>query len=99
MKAVDLNIKGIKCDGDNCDYKDETVEFKDYGVWLNKPCPRCGSNLLTQKDLDITRILIKLANIINWFAKPFIKPNKNTKKVTVDVEMDGTGRVNFKPRN
>ena len=30
MKAVNLNIKGIKCDNPNCDYHNEEVVFYDY---------------------------------------------------------------------
>lgn len=49
--ALELSIKGIKCDNPNCDYINKDVEFKDYKKWINKPCPKCGANLLTQKIL------------------------------------------------
>jgi len=56
-----LNISGIKCD--HCDFKDETVEFKDYGLWLNKPCPKCGENLLTREDYDFCTMMYGMNNM------------------------------------
>ncbi len=55
-----LKISGIKCD--NCSYKDDSVKFEDYLEWLNKPCPDCGENLLTQKDYDYC---INMDNLLN----------------------------------
>lgn len=99
MKAANLMIKGIKYDNPNCDFMDNTVEFKDYKDWLNKPCPKCGENLLTQKDLDAVKALIKITNIVNWIMKPFIQLNNNTKRTIMIAEMNGTGQVKFKPKD
>lgn len=96
MKAIEFNIKGIKCDNPDCDFRDETVKFEDYPLWLNRPCPKCGWNLLTQADLDATKALIKLVNIINWITKPFMFILKKTKRIKVFAEMNGTGKVKFK---
>ena len=41
-------IGGIKCDNPSCDFRDESIPVEDYKNWLNKPCPICGSNLLTK---------------------------------------------------
>lgn len=56
---------GIKCDNPECCYADETVKVEDYKDWLNKPCPECGSNLLTQADYDNVQMLIKVAKLLN----------------------------------
>lgn len=90
-EALELNIKGIKCD--NCDYKNEDVKFEDYENWLNKPCPECGANLLTQEDLDVTKALIDLTNLVNRILP---EASSDEKKVTMDVEMNGTGKINLK---
>jgi len=45
-------IKGLKCDNPECDYKDEDIPGSDYEQYINKPCPDCGENLLTQDDYD-----------------------------------------------
>lgn len=89
--ALELNIKGIKCD--TCNWRDETVKFEDYPKWLNKPCPVCGANLLTEADLKSVKRLIRLTKLFN---KIFPKIDDNTKRVTASVEMDGTGEMKFR---
>lgn len=96
MQAIDLTIKGIKCDNPDCDFRNDTIEFIKYKEWLNKPCPKCGANLLTQKDLNATRRLIKLSNLFNKLMKLFMRQAQDTKMINVAVEMNGTGEVNFK---
>lgn len=96
MQANNLIIKGIKCDNPNCEFRNDNVEFMEYKDWLNKPCPMCGANLLTQKDLNATKRLIKLSNFFNKLMKPFMRQAQDTKMINVAVEMNGTGEVNFK---
>jgi hypothetical protein len=98
-KAVELNIKGIKCD--HCDYKELNVKFEDYDKWLNKPCPTCGENLLTEADLNSLKVMIQLANVANemfpgGFDGDNSKASKFEKKIKGVVEMNGTGRMNIK---
>lgn len=64
-KNVDMIIKGIKCDNPNCDFVDMDIPFEDYDNWLNKPCPKCGANLLTQKDYDACKIMMKISGFLN----------------------------------
>lgn len=90
-EALELNIKGIKCD--KCDYMNEDVKFEDYESWLNKPCPKCGANLLTQEDLESTKALINLTNLVNRILP---KAPSDEKRVTMDVEMNGTGEMHLK---
>jgi ssDNA-binding Zn-finger/Zn-ribbon topoisomerase 1 len=93
--AMELKIKGIKCDNKSCDYRNENVDFEEYENWLNKPCPKCGANLLTQKDLDNTKALANLTNIINAIL-PKSEAEGDGEKIILNVEMDGTGNMNFK---
>ena len=46
------NNGGIKCDNPKCDFLDQDSPDERIAEWLNVPCPKCGENLLTQKDLD-----------------------------------------------
>ena len=89
-KALELNIKGIKCDV--CDYKAEDVKVEDYSEWLNKPCPKCGANLLTQEDFDTTMMLLSMVNHLNEILPP---PKQDEEVVTANIEMNGTGSINF----
>lgn len=63
MKLAECTIYGIKCD--HCDYRDDSVQFEDYPLWLNRPCPKCGANLLTQADFDAVVHLLKTCEEIN----------------------------------
>jgi predicted nucleic-acid-binding Zn-ribbon protein len=90
--AINLKIQGIKCD--NCDYRDNNVEFTEYEQYLNKPCPWCGAPLLTQADLDATKNIIKLTNAFNGFFEALgFNPIDNEGKVIGKIEMNGTGKA------
>jgi len=91
--ALDLSIHGIKCDNIDCDFVDMEVKVEDYDKWLNKPCPKCGTNLLTQEDFDNTQLIISLVNTMN---KILPQDKNNEGKVEMNIEMDGTGEMNFK---
>ena len=56
---------GLKCDNPNCDWSDASIEFKDMAKWLNKPCPICGENLLTEEDYKNAQALFAAINILN----------------------------------
>lgn len=90
-EALRLDIKGIKCD--KCDYKDMSVRFEDYKKWLNKPCPKCGANLLTIEDYISTKALIITTNIIN---KILPKVEDDTEEKHMSIEMNGTGEIKIK---
>jgi predicted nucleic acid-binding Zn-ribbon protein len=90
--ALHLTIKGIKCDNPDCEYRNEDVSMTDYEKWLNKPCPKCGSNLLTQADFDATRALIAATEVLNGVIP---KAEDDEKMATVSIEMNGTGDINF----
>lgn len=90
--AAELNIKGIKCDNPECDFKDDDAKFEDYNKWLNKSCPKCGANLLTQEDFDNTMMLLSMVHCLNEILPPL---NNDKEIVTANIEMDGTGKVDF----
>lgn len=92
---IEMQIKGIKCDAQACDYVDQDVTVEQYEQWLNKPCPQCGANLLTQEDFDQVHLLISLTNMMN---QVFPQREEGEEDVVVSAEMNGTGEVNFKPK-
>ena len=91
-KAIEVKAGGIKCDNKNCDYVNRKVRIKDYPNWVNKPCPKCGENLLTVRDYKTLIWLLRLVKILNLI---FPASKENTKKVKVIAETDGNGRVFF----
>ena len=86
-KILTFEIAGIKCD--HCDWRDDSVRYEDYDLWLNVPCRKCGSNLLTEADLKTTKWLMRIAWWINFFFGwiGYFKKNDYYGK----VEMNGTG--------
>ncbi len=91
MKAATLKISGIKCDNPTCDYKDENVSLHEYELWLNKPCPCCGENLLTEEDYNTVKLMAAMVQIANEAPQPM--NNVDEPIVEVSVGMNGTGSV------
>lgn len=91
-KTMTLNISGIKCD--HCDYSDMEVEAVDYPDWLNRPCPKCGENLLTDSDYQTVLHMTEVARLVNSLSvdAPVEKTQgKGNLKVTFDL--NGTGKA------
>ncbi|MDP4087622.1 MAG: hypothetical protein Q8934_23955 [Bacillota bacterium] len=87
---VDLNIYGIKCD--SCDFNDMSVKVEEYSEWVNKPCPKCGANLLTEDDYNNVKMLMEIAKLANSIL-PSNESNKE--RVSMEVKMNGTGKMDF----
>ena len=88
-----LNIKGIKCDSKDCDYDEPNIVADKYSEWLNKPCPECGANLLTQADYDAVEMLMLVTEKINKYCP---QSEEGDKTATVSIGMDGTGKMDFR---
>lgn len=92
-----LKIHGIKCD--HCTYKDMNVQPEDYEAWLNRPCPECGENLLTQKDYDmVLHLQEKTAQMNAGFNKlpKFLQKllvGKQNKTQHIPIDADGSGKI------
>ncbi|PEH48043.1 hypothetical protein [Enterococcus faecium] len=95
MKFVDLNVRGIKCDNPECEYSDMAVKCENYPQWLNKPCPKCGTNLLTQEDLDATEQLMEIVNLTNEILKDSGLEKQDMDEFVIPVEANGTGELSF----
>jgi hypothetical protein len=71
-KIGEINSKGLKCDAKGCDYRDDSIEGKDYHKWVNAPCPKCGESLLTPKDFAFIKKLERTMLIVNIVCAPFV---------------------------
>ncbi|WP_298199568.1 hypothetical protein [Desulfosporosinus sp.] len=87
MQAIKMNIGGIKCDNKECDFNYMAVKFEDYTDWLNKPCPKCGSNLLTEKDYFAVKAMFDITAMINETVPDV--PDEELCKMSVDFHGDG----------
>lgn len=88
--AIKLNISGIKCDA--CDYKDMSVKVEEYPKWVNKPCPKCEANLLTESDFNNVQ---KMIEQVEEFNRTNQKRTVGGKNIRMTAEMNGTGSVDF----
>jgi len=80
----------VKCDNPLCDYEvsNDTKDPNnpDLKEYLNRPCPKCGENLLTEKDYKEFLKMMKLVRIINKMSRFLrIKPKSDDKQVLVSV--------------
>ncbi|MBB6622049.1 hypothetical protein H7E67_01270 [Clostridium gasigenes] len=90
--ALEMNMGGIKCDNPNCDFNDMNVNAEDYKEWLNKPCPKCGENLLTEEDYRNTKFLLEMVKVAN---RIYPKRKDDEEIVTMSVAMNGDGEMDF----
>lgn len=98
MDAIVMDIKGIKCDNETCDYEDMSVEF-DPDFFLEKPCPKCGESLFTQADYNTLKLMMGAMKSVNTAVDNMGLGEEAFAKepvVKVAVEMDGTGLPGFK---
>lgn len=84
LQLSGLRCIGIKCDA--CSWRDDDAELGEMPLWLNAPCPACGTNLLTFEDLR----LLTLMQLIAW------KGPAPDESVPVRLEMDGSGTGRLK---
>lgn len=92
-QAIKMNIGGLKCDTKDCVYRDDSIKVEDYVDWIDKPCPKCGGNLLTKADYNNVQMMINLVNLTNGM---FPAPKEDEQLFKISVDMDGTGKMDTK---
>ena len=94
MGNIQLQDHTIQCDNPKCDYQ-TIAQIAEFGKWVNKPCPICGENLLTQGDYDRFMIVVKALDIANGLVENMnpddlgdpVKMTVNThKSLTITIE-------------
>lgn len=94
---VNVFCSGIKCDNTSCDFADDTVKFEEYEDWLDKPCPKCGENLLTEEDLAAVIALMEGASIMNEFFGNLDAGIVDSPWVKIPLNLNGTGVIEILP--
>lgn len=82
---------GIKCDNPTCDYiSEKNVSIEEAKDWIDRPCPKCGANLLTKKSYKTMKRLINFIEVFNFIA-PARKEGCEDKyaSMLLDVNYDG----------
>lgn len=85
-----FQVKGLKCDNPNCNYKDMSIQAEEYKNYINHPCPNCGCSLLTKADYKAVKRLYLLSLIFK-----FLKVNPNTGN-QYSVNLNGKGQMKIK---
>lgn len=62
LEMIDLSLI---CNRKLCKFEIGGIRYKDIAKWLNKPCPKCGDNLLTMKDFDRMVYVKQIQNLVN----------------------------------
>lgn len=69
MEKKELNIElsgcGVFCDNEKCTWESPLVDRKQYIDWVNKPCPLCGENILTEQDYQQSKQMEVIIDFLN----------------------------------
>jgi hypothetical protein len=94
-----IKISGLKCD--NCTWRNDSVPFSDYQACIGMPCPKCGNNILTQKEYDDCVRMIKKVEKIEGVlhALRWLNPLYYFRLIMGDNRKERTLTVEYPKRN
>ena len=69
QQNIEMIGGGLVCDNEKCDYEDMSIKQSDYKDWVNKPCPKCGENLLTEEDFINAEKMQLAVNFMNSLSQ------------------------------
>ena len=94
---IKADIHGLKCDKPGCNWNDMSVPYTDYEKSIDKPCPDCGSNLLTQSDYDQVLKMVQAVEMINMYsAEDLEEIAKNLTEEEIDGALDTMNQLKMK---
>lgn len=91
-EAIKCQQSGIKCDNTNCDYKID-VNYSEYINYVNKPCPLCGENLLTEKDYKSAKLVHGVVNLFNKVLPKRKSTHDESKDANMKIEFNNDGKL------
>ena len=70
MKNIEIveESQGLQCDNPKCDWTDATIGMKTMKDWINRPCPKCGENVLTEHDYNLAKSLDDIIAFVNTLS-------------------------------
>ncbi len=101
MKNIEYIGGGIRCDNPNCDYVNDSVKIEDYKDWVNKPCPKCGANLLTEEDFYNVNLLFSVVDLCNEIPPDLLDINSHPdeKKMSFKIDVHNGFKVSEDNKN
>lgn len=92
---IEFQIQGIRCDTEGCDFEDRSVLAENLVDWVDRPCPKCGANLITEDDWDMIDKMLAFTEITNRLieqnALGFALPNENGEFDAIALGIDDGG--------
>lgn len=100
MKNIEIvRDGGIKCDNQKCDWTDETVTREQMPDWIDKPCPKCGENVLTKEDYVRYESTMLAVDYINTFSESDMKElgfDPSDPKILAEVDTHNEIKIKIK---
>ncbi len=93
---IEFKESGIQCDNPECNYTNSEVTYEIQHEWIDKPCPKCGHNLLTQEDHDRFMMVMEGIKYINSLSQDEINIILGSPLNEEEMENLKEDRVNIK---
>ena len=74
-KNIEFTSSGLQCD--SCDWKDTTIPVSSFPEWVNRACPKCGENVLTQEDCDNSMKIVAVVDYMNSLTEKELQDLRN----------------------
>lgn len=71
--TITKDIEGLKCDNPACDWTDPSVKFENMEEHLNRECPKCGQNVLTEEDFHLAKSVKDGVDLINSLSPEMLE--------------------------
>ena len=89
------NYYTMHCDRCGKNYRVRGVKpsLKEFRKWLGRPCDRCGANLFTKADYNMSKIIFAIAWVDRQIAKVLRFFHVTVTRTTVRFQSDGEGHM------
>lgn len=93
-KNIEFEDGGLVCDKPSCDWQDLTIKFEELESYVNKPCPKCGENILNELDFNNAKKVRSAMEYFNTLSPDEINKlseNINPEVLNSDLFKDAKG--------
>lgn len=91
LNIFSVSDRYLECDNPTCDYTDTAEsDFSDMNIYIGKPCPKCGENLLTEDDYKNSQNVL---NVVNYFNALPSNERESLIEACSDIPLDSFQNV------
>ena len=91
-EKVQLVINNIKCNNKECAHNTGKISYDEFSSKHNYKCPKCESNVLTEKQIDKIKSIKSMLDILN---NTFNSPSFDKEKLEAVIDITDDGEINF----